>query len=37
MDVIIQTRLYKPELCLGVGHAESLESPRKAQAWASKC
>jgi len=37
MNVIIHTWLYKPELCLGVGHSESWESLSKAQAWASKC
>jgi hypothetical protein len=37
MSVIINTRLYKLELCLGVGRAECWESPSKVQAWALKC
>jgi hypothetical protein len=37
MNVIIHTQLYKPELCLGVGHADSWENLSKAQEWASKC
>ena len=33
LNVIIHTRMYKTELCSGVGCSESWE----AQAWASKC
>jgi len=33
MNIVVHTQMYKPELCSGVGSAESWDSPSLAWAW----